>query len=394
MSSPDASNAPASAGISGFIFISHSSRDRKMAQTISTALEHRGFHCWISSRDIGPGENFQEAIVRATRGSRVMVLVFTGNANNSNEIKKEMALASQHNLAVIPVRVEDVVPNDAFAYEFATRQWIDTFGNWENAIERLAQQIAQVPGGGARENAPSVPRAPPTKGSSRTGLLAAAAVAVVVIAGGGAYVAFKPAPPSHAPAPQAAASAGQEPILAQANRALRSQNYSEALRLYQQAADLGLPEGEYVLGNLYRQGLGTPHDYAKAMDWYRKSTDQGFGPAFAGIGQLYHLGNGVPQDFAEARRWFQLAADKGSAFGSVGLGSLYLNGQGVPRDYEKALSYFREGADRNGPAAGFFIGLMYEHGQGVPVDLATAHVWMKKAADLGSADAQTWLNQH
>src|ERR1700722_9854167 len=139
MSSPDASVAT-----NGFVFISHSSRDRKMAQTISGALEHRGFHCWISSRDIGPGENFQEAIVRAIRTSRVMVLVFTGNAYNSDEIKKEMALASQSKLAVIPIRVEDVVPNDAFAYEFATRQWIDTFDNWEHAIERLVQQIGTV----------------------------------------------------------------------------------------------------------------------------------------------------------------------------------------------------------------------------------------------------------
>src|SRR5580698_4337810 len=132
----------------GFIFISHSSRDRQMAQTISAALERRGYRCWISSRDIGPGENFQEAIVHAIRGSRVMVLVFTGNANNSNEIKKEMALASQNNLAVIPLRVEDVVPNDAFAYEFATRQWIDTFDNWEHAIERLSGQLSMVLRGG------------------------------------------------------------------------------------------------------------------------------------------------------------------------------------------------------------------------------------------------------
>src|SRR5580698_3234501 len=149
----------------GSIFISHSSRDRKMAETISGALERRGFRCWISSRDIGPGENFQEAIVRAIRQSRVMVLVFTGHANNSDEIKKEMALASQHNLAVIPVRVEDVVPNDAFAYEFATRQWIDTFDNWEQALERLTGQLSMVLRGGtiveALASAPAAATSPP-----------------------------------------------------------------------------------------------------------------------------------------------------------------------------------------------------------------------------------------
>jgi len=71
-----------------------------------------------------------------------MVLVFTGNANNSNEIKKELALASQNNLMVIPVRIEDVTPNEAFAYEFATRQWIDLFEDWEKSITKLVELIA------------------------------------------------------------------------------------------------------------------------------------------------------------------------------------------------------------------------------------------------------------
>ena len=124
------------------IFISHSSKDQKVAQTICTALESRGLRCWISSRDVGPGENFQEAIVRAIRATKVMVLVFTENANNSAEIKKELALASRFSREVIPVRAEDVMPNDALAYEFSTRQWIDLFANWEHEIERLSSWIA------------------------------------------------------------------------------------------------------------------------------------------------------------------------------------------------------------------------------------------------------------
>jgi len=77
------------------VFISHSSKDNKVATAVCTALESRGHSCWMSSRDIKPGENFQGSIVRAIREAGVMVLVFSSNANNSDEIKKEMALASQ-----------------------------------------------------------------------------------------------------------------------------------------------------------------------------------------------------------------------------------------------------------------------------------------------------------
>ena len=126
------------------VFISYSTKDQKVAQTICGALESRGFGCWFSGRNVGPGENFQESVVRALRAAKVMVLVFTGNANNSQEIKKEVVLAGQFNLLVIPVRVEDVAPNDAFVYEFATRQWIDMFDDWERAIERLCSQISGI----------------------------------------------------------------------------------------------------------------------------------------------------------------------------------------------------------------------------------------------------------
>jgi hypothetical protein len=128
------------------IFISHASKDHAVAETICKAVEHRGYSCWLSSRDIDPGENFQEAIVHAIRTAKVMIFVFSGNSNNSEEVKKEMALASRRNLLTIPLRVEDVTPNEAFDYEFATRQWIDAFDGWEDAIERLIARISAVVG--------------------------------------------------------------------------------------------------------------------------------------------------------------------------------------------------------------------------------------------------------
>jgi hypothetical protein len=124
------------------IFISYSSKDQKVARTICTTLENRGLACWISFRNVKPGQNHQEQIVKAIHSAKIMVLVFTAQANNSNEIKKELALASQNNLVVIPVRIEDVIPSGAFAYELATRQWIDMFDDWENSIAHLVELIA------------------------------------------------------------------------------------------------------------------------------------------------------------------------------------------------------------------------------------------------------------
>lgn len=138
------------------VFISHSSKDRKVAQTICSALESRKFKCWLASRDVGPGTDFMEEIVNAINDAKVMVLVFSENANNSDEIKREIVLAGNAKVPVIPVRVEDVAPKGAFAYQLATRQWIDLFEDWEHEIEVLAASIARNAKAGSSPGASEV----------------------------------------------------------------------------------------------------------------------------------------------------------------------------------------------------------------------------------------------
>jgi hypothetical protein len=85
-----------------------------------------------------------DTIVQAISEAKVMVLVFSENANNSDDIKRELVLAGNAKVNVIPVRVEEVLPRGAFAYQFATGQWIDLFENWEHQLERLTTWISRI----------------------------------------------------------------------------------------------------------------------------------------------------------------------------------------------------------------------------------------------------------
>lgn len=187
------------------IFISFATDDRKVAETILMALEQRGLSCWIATRDINPGENFQEAITRAIRSAKVMILVFSAHSNNSLDVKKEIALAGRYNVIVVPVRVEDVVPSDALTYELAVRQWIDMFDDWEHAIERLIGQLTMVfeakptaAGAGVTAAPAPVPVAPPRRRRALAPVLAGALAMLVI---GGAGLAWKFWPERHAEAP-------------------------------------------------------------------------------------------------------------------------------------------------------------------------------------------------
>jgi Tfp pilus assembly protein PilF len=174
------------------VFVSYASADRKEALAVCKAIERRGVKCWISTRDVEPGENYQESIVRALRGSRAMVLVFSDAANNSDEIKKELSLASRYHVPVMALRIEDVEPSDAFAYELSTRQWIDAFESWDKSIDALVRKIEQV--GGTSEARSSQARSAPRRriaGLGRQPLLMASIAVLLLAAAVGGWLLFR-----------------------------------------------------------------------------------------------------------------------------------------------------------------------------------------------------------
>lgn len=128
------------------VFVSFSSHDAAKAKLICERLERDGIRCWISNRDVRPGQNYQAAIVEAIERARVMVLVFSANSNESREVPKEVSLASTFDRVVVPVRISDVRPTGALQYELATRQWVDAFEVWDEALDSLASTVGRILG--------------------------------------------------------------------------------------------------------------------------------------------------------------------------------------------------------------------------------------------------------
>jgi len=176
------------------VFISYATADRKQALQVCKAIERRGAKCWISTRDVAPGENYQEAIVRSLRASRAMVLVFSESANNSDEIKKELSLASRYHVPVMALRIEDVEPSDAFAYELSTRQWIDAFSGWDRSIDSLVHRLGELSGSPPPGSMPSSPAPARAKPIVKRPLLIACAAFVLLAAIGAAWWFLRPAP--------------------------------------------------------------------------------------------------------------------------------------------------------------------------------------------------------
>ena len=142
------------------IFICFSSKDDAAAREVVAFLEDTGLKCWISLRDVPPGQNYQEAIVKAIEKATGIVFLFSEFSAKSGEITKELSIGGSINVPVFPLRLSPITPSGALRYELATRQWIDFFPDRDRALGKLADTIKSVIDAPAGERERGASRAP------------------------------------------------------------------------------------------------------------------------------------------------------------------------------------------------------------------------------------------
>ena len=124
------------------VFISYSNKDAVAAKAACAALEAAKIRCWMAPRDIVAGARWGASIVRAIDECRVMVLIFSANANASMQIRREVDQAFSRGKAVLPLRIEDVRPADELAYYLDTVHWLDALTPpLERNLEKLVAAV-------------------------------------------------------------------------------------------------------------------------------------------------------------------------------------------------------------------------------------------------------------
>src|SRR3954471_10476789 len=134
-------------------FISYCSEDKKIADTVCGTLEANKIRCWIAPRDVGAGRTWGSAIVEAIGDSAVMVVIFSKQSNASPQVLREIERAVNKGIAIIPFRVEDVVPSKDLEYFISSCHWLDAMnpplekhiGELATAILALEKRTAPAP---------------------------------------------------------------------------------------------------------------------------------------------------------------------------------------------------------------------------------------------------------
>ena len=124
------------------VFISHSSQDRTWADAACGVLEERKMRCWIAPRDITPGTEWGASIVDGIDRSKVMVLIFSSNANESPQVRREVERAIGKSIPILPLRIEDIRPQGSMEFALSNTHWLDAFA--PPIADRLSQLADSV----------------------------------------------------------------------------------------------------------------------------------------------------------------------------------------------------------------------------------------------------------
>jgi hypothetical protein len=139
------------------VFISYSHLDRLAADAICAVLEAANIQCWMAPRDIEPGAEWAEAIEAALNQCLLVVLIFSSNANESRQVRREVELSIRKDLKIIPVRIERFEPTSSMAYFMAGLHWFEAaVPPLEQHLQMLVGSLSALPQLAALRSAPQV----------------------------------------------------------------------------------------------------------------------------------------------------------------------------------------------------------------------------------------------
>jgi TolB-like protein len=158
--------------------VSYASQDAAVANSIVENLERYGLKCWIAPRDVKPGAEYADAIVRAINDAKAIVLVMSAGAVASAHVGREVERAASKRKSIIAFRIDVAPLSAALEYFLSQSQWIDVPAlGMKAALARLTDAIAS----GSTISAGSSP--PDRRNPKRTARRVVAVAVIVIVVG-------------------------------------------------------------------------------------------------------------------------------------------------------------------------------------------------------------------
>ena len=118
------------------VFISYAAKDRNRVLGLVKRLRNVGVTVWIDQAGIDVSTMWSQEIVNAIRDCKVMILSISPHSTESENVVKELALASERKKPIIPVYLEPANIPGTMEYQLAGIQRVEYFAESEDAAFR------------------------------------------------------------------------------------------------------------------------------------------------------------------------------------------------------------------------------------------------------------------
>lgn len=122
------------------VFISYATVDRSFADSVCARLEEDRLTCWIAPRDMRPGQDWSQALVKAIDSVSVLVVVLSSATSRSRHVPREVEQADRKGKVIIPIHVEDCDLSGQLAYYLDGIHAIRGMSH-DDALEALVRAI-------------------------------------------------------------------------------------------------------------------------------------------------------------------------------------------------------------------------------------------------------------
>lgn len=118
-------------------------------------------------------------------------------------------------------------------------------------------------------------------------------------------------------------------------------NFKAGYRWILKAAMQGAPGAQYWIAVRLATGEGVRRNPRMAVKWYRKAARRGLAEAKYNLGIMYHEGDGVVRNGQRARYWIKRAAEQEDALAIMLLADAYATGELGFRINDRKAAYWR-----------------------------------------------------
>ena len=127
------------------VFISYASKDRDRILDLVDRLDAAGVSVWIDQMSIEGATMWSQEIVAAIRSCKVLILAISSSSADSENVVKELALASEGRKRILPVYLESAEIPESMAYQLAGIQRVEFFdGDGEVGQQSVIRALAKL----------------------------------------------------------------------------------------------------------------------------------------------------------------------------------------------------------------------------------------------------------